>query len=765
MVATRRGTIVEPQEDKGGGGAEDPSGQPAMEVSTPASQIRTRNRVKRDSQSEDTGIQHLESTGTNVSAEPLDVAKIGTPVVTRSRRRSGQSDGDVSEADSTTSSHSTRMSRSRQTAGYFTESARKLRSRRSVLVTEPILESTEDVELSEAESNCSSVSTRASKRLTVARSRLSTTRSCRPVFETDDIIEVKDDTEVSEAESNCSNTSGAQSLRATRSTRSRKTRAQFMQSPISEAPADDISEAESCSSGISKWPIARRASRRNKSKLEEGDEIPTKTTTDGIQEVKMSPRSKSRSCGVTVSEPVFYEKSPETESKPLSSPRRSLRIRPTGQSDVTIVSETFIKDTEVEDGEKSCEDDGVVTPVNNLFPSPSKKSELQSMVDIPESIDLTGESADEMVDAEPQSAEPRVGSKVTASPIDDAENISSPISPAGARNIDTVSPQSSSALVDERNQAHHVDTTLLLDSDDSTDSEPSDAEDGAMEEENENHDPPAESGRTSSQSSEDVLGDGLFVIDTKPGLDSSKKFYVDHDEMMEEEEEEEPAQSSDDEFIDEDDDDAILNKPKSGFSLSSSIDTGLKLKDLGGLYISFDASKPNQAQSLLQKMKRAPKKTDELLKNSVITPDFEKKECVPSDREKVKLLKKQRKEEKHKTSGRGWFDMKAPELTDELKNDLKALKMRSAMDPKRFYKKNDREGFPKYFQVGTVVDSPVDFYHSRIPKKERKRTIVEELLADAEFRRYNKRKYQEIIAEKAARAEGKKNRKKKTFRK
>uniref|UniRef100_A0A8B9HT14 Fcf2 pre-rRNA processing C-terminal domain-containing protein n=1 Tax=Astyanax mexicanus TaxID=7994 RepID=A0A8B9HT14_ASTMX len=43
--------------------------------------------------------------------------------------------------------------------------------------------------------------------------------------------------------------------------------------------------------------------------------------------------------------------------------------------------------------------------------------------------------------------------------------------------------------------------------------------------------------------------------------------------------------------------------------------------------------------------------------------------------------------------------MKAPELTEELKNDLKALKMRSVMDPKRFYKKNDREGFPKYFQV------------------------------------------------------------------
>ncbi|KAL0603804.1 Deoxynucleotidyltransferase terminal-interacting protein 2 [Plecturocebus cupreus] len=81
--------------------------------------------------------------------------------------------------------------------------------------------------------------------------------------------------------------------------------------------------------------------------------------------------------------------------------------------------------------------------------------------------------------------------------------------------------------------------------------------------------------------------------------------------------------------------------------------------------------------------------------------------------------------------------MKAPEITDELKNDLKALKMRASMDPKRFYKKNDRDGFPKYFQIGTIVDNPADFYHSRIPKKQRKRTIVEELLADSEFRRWS----------------------------
>ncbi len=44
--------------------------------------------------------------------------------------------------------------------------------------------------------------------------------------------------------------------------------------------------------------------------------------------------------------------------------------------------------------------------------------------------------------------------------------------------------------------------------------------------------------------------------------------------------------------------------------------------------------------------------------------------------------------------------MKAPEISQELKGDLQVLKMRGSIDPKRFYKKNDRDGLPKYFQVG-----------------------------------------------------------------
>ena len=40
------------------------------------------------------------------------------------------------------------------------------------------------------------------------------------------------------------------------------------------------------------------------------------------------------------------------------------------------------------------------------------------------------------------------------------------------------------------------------------------------------------------------------------------------------------------------------------------------------------------------------------------------------------------------------------------------------------------------FQVGTVVDSHADFYHDRVPRKERKKTLVDELMANADFQRY-----------------------------
>ena len=104
--------------------------------------------------------------------------------------------------------------------------------------------------------------------------------------------------------------------------------------------------------------------------------------------------------------------------------------------------------------------------------------------------------------------------------------------------------------------------------------------------------------------------------------------------------------------------------------------------------------------------------------------------------------------EREKTKGADWYNMPAPELTEERKNDLELLQMRNVLDPKRFYKKNNSENLPKYFQIGTVVDNASDFYTDRVSKKDRKQTMVDELLADAEFKKYQKRKYVQIIDDK-----------------
>lgn len=47
--------------------------------------------------------------------------------------------------------------------------------------------------------------------------------------------------------------------------------------------------------------------------------------------------------------------------------------------------------------------------------------------------------------------------------------------------------------------------------------------------------------------------------------------------------------------------------------------------------------------------------------------------------------------------------------------------------------------------MGKVLDSPVDFCHNRVPKKQRKSTIVEELLEDAEFQKSSRKRFKEII--------------------
>ncbi|KAL6077380.1 Deoxynucleotidyltransferase terminal-interacting protein 2 [Balamuthia mandrillaris] len=135
---------------------------------------------------------------------------------------------------------------------------------------------------------------------------------------------------------------------------------------------------------------------------------------------------------------------------------------------------------------------------------------------------------------------------------------------------------------------------------------------------------------------------------------------------------------------------------------------------------------------------------DSLLKESLI-PALHKRETAPP----LDSRKEKKKEKKPETAGRGWFDLPAPEMTAELKRDLQMIRLRNYMDPKHHYKRIPKRG-PKYFQIGTIVDGPTDFYSSRIPKRDRKRTIVEEVMADEQARQWAKRKFSELQRSKQA---------------
>lgn len=89
-------------------------------------------------------------------------------------------------------------------------------------------------------------------------------------------------------------------------------------------------------------------------------------------------------------------------------------------------------------------------------------------------------------------------------------------------------------------------------------------------------------------------------------------------------------------------------------------------------------------------------------------------------------------------------------MTEEIKRDLQLLKMRSILDPKRHYRKDNTKlkNLPKTFQMGTIISDSTESSAHKIRTKDQKQTIVDELLSDMTRREYFKRKTAEIDAKK-----------------
>eukprot|EP00475_Leptophrys_vorax_P034046 TRINITY_DN5446_c0_g1_i1.p1 TRINITY_DN5446_c0_g1~~TRINITY_DN5446_c0_g1_i1.p1 ORF type:complete len:291 (+),score=109.46 TRINITY_DN5446_c0_g1_i1:90-875(+) len=142
----------------------------------------------------------------------------------------------------------------------------------------------------------------------------------------------------------------------------------------------------------------------------------------------------------------------------------------------------------------------------------------------------------------------------------------------------------------------------------------------------------------------------------------------------------------------------------------------------------LDAVNAESSKKLLSKVKNEP-----------AVPQKSKEELA----KEAKTLKKQ----EAPTAGKGWFNMKTMADQEGSNEALELLRLRTFLDPKKHFKKDtklEKGQFPKVFQFGTVVAGAHEFYSSRLSKKERAPSILDEILKDKDKLRFVKRKFQEI---------------------
>lgn len=138
----------------------------------------------------------------------------------------------------------------------------------------------------------------------------------------------------------------------------------------------------------------------------------------------------------------------------------------------------------------------------------------------------------------------------------------------------------------------------------------------------------------------------------------------------------------------------------------------------------------------------------------VIRPGFTGQSRLESVKPDLLSRGERRKRSRSKlesSAGAKWFDLPTKELEVEDKLTLDALRLRETLNPGKFYKKKATEKVSKHFQIGTIIEHPIDFYSSRATRKERKQTLVDELIADAEFKKNVKKRYNRLRATNAIR--------------
>ncbi|VDK35728.1 unnamed protein product [Taenia asiatica] len=116
---------------------------------------------------------------------------------------------------------------------------------------------------------------------------------------------------------------------------------------------------------------------------------------------------------------------------------------------------------------------------------------------------------------------------------------------------------------------------------------------------------------------------------------------------------------------------------------------------------------------------------------------------VPPLHSKRAIKRERMAQRKSKLSN--WFDLPRGDFSKENQEDLEVIAKRHILVPGLHIHKED--GRKSHFQVGTVMDDPGSFY-DRIPRKQRKKNLVDELLANAEYMKRQRRLYAALQKEK-----------------
>ena len=159
----------------------------------------------------------------------------------------------------------------------------------------------------------------------------------------------------------------------------------------------------------------------------------------------------------------------------------------------------------------------------------------------------------------------------------------------------------------------------------------------------------------------------------------------------------------------------------------------------------------------VSKEKKQIKKEDNVIHREVESSmksrcaDILNKYCTLYDKDKCiqplninHINKKKRIEEMKNSTGPMWFNMTAPEMTPELKEDLKAMQVKQYTDPTQFFKKNDKKKLAKFFQIGTIQDNILERKKNRLKKSEVRNRIAEEILDRDISKSYTLKKFDEI---------------------